>query len=121
MNLVLQFFSLDTKQTLVCGHFIFKYFVFDLWSWPNKCNNPCIQSLFNSSKNIWKNMSVVTLDSNKRQGVGRWTECLNRARIGKLSCEDKVLLEERRLSKHPEVQEKLRREIGTKSLPFTKI
>ena len=71
-----------------------------IFSRPFSKNN---QSLFNSSKNIWKNMSVVTLDSNKRQGVGRWTECLNRARIGKLSCEDKVLLEERRLSKHPEV------------------
>ena len=33
---------------------ICKYPASDLWSYPNKCNKPCIQSLFNSSLNLFQ-------------------------------------------------------------------
>ena len=54
------------------------------------------------SLNIWNNMEVVSLVVNQRQGVSQYTECLNRARVGDLTEEDKELLESRRLKNFPD-------------------
>ena len=62
-------------------------------------------SLWSSDKNLWSSFEVVTLTINYRQGVSKWTECLNRLRIGILTDEDRKLLEERRLKHFPNVDQ----------------
>ena len=58
-------------------------------------------ALFNSSENLWNNCQVVVLKYNYRQGVGEWTDTLNRARMGELTEKDIELLETRRLKNFP--------------------
>ena len=60
------------------------------------------RAMYSSNLSIWKNMEVVTLLVNQRQGISKWTECLNRIRVGELTEEDKQLLETRRLSNFPD-------------------
>ena len=61
------------------------------------------RALFNSFDSIWKNFDVVSLRTNHRQGIGRWTECLNNCRVGQPSTEDLALLESRRLRHFPDL------------------
>ena len=61
------------------------------------------RSLFNSPDNLWRNFKVVTLTDNQRQGIGEYTNCLNRIRTGDANNEDKLLLEKRRLKHFPEL------------------
>ena len=62
------------------------------------------QALFNTDDNIWDNCQSIILKQNKRQGEGNpWTNCLNNLRFvnEKLSPEDEILLESRRISHFP--------------------
>ena len=65
-----------------------------------------IDSCGNKRKGIWKQMDVVNLQTNFRQGKGSWVECLNRIRVLKefsdLEQEYIDLLESRRIELHPD-------------------
>ena len=53
---------------------------------------------------LWNSFEVVVLETNHRQGEGsKWTEMLNRFRIGEGTDEDKTILEERRMKNFPEM------------------
>lgn len=48
---------------------------------------------------LWHGITPVVLKTNFRQGEGNvWTELLNRARLGEMTAEDMLLLEQRRVS-----------------------
>ena len=57
------------------------------------------ESLWNSDANLWNSCDCVELIVNKRQGISKWTDTLNRIRIGEQNDEDVALLETRRMSK----------------------
>ena len=62
-------------------------------------------SLWNSNMNLWESFEVVTLTVNFRQGVSALTNCFNRLRCGEITNEDRELLENRRLSKFPDLDQ----------------
>ena len=62
-------------------------------------------SLWTSDENLWQSFDVVTLDVNYRHGLSQWTCCLNRLRKGEMEPEDIELLESRRLSKFPDLDQ----------------
>ena len=71
-----------------------------VYSVPKSLQN---KALFNSTDNIWNNLESVVLKVNHRQGEGnKWTNCLNRLRMGEITQEDKELLESRRLKNFPD-------------------
>ena len=64
-----------------------------------KPSNEQNKALHNSKYNLWKSCSNVELITNKRQGIGPWTDTLNRIRFGEQTEDDVAMLEERRTTK----------------------
>ena len=61
------------------------------------------KALWNSNESIWNSFDSVVLKVNHRQGEGNpWTNCLNRIRKGKVTDEDKAILESRRVKNFPD-------------------
>ena len=55
-------------------------------------------ALYNSDGNLWKSCETVHLIDNKRHGVCKWKDALDRMRIGGINDDDEKLLESRRVS-----------------------
>ena len=57
-----------------------------------------------SSDSLWEKFKVIVFKTNHRQGSETdWCKILNRARVGELTDEDKLILETRRMNLHPNV------------------
>ena len=68
---------------------------------PSSYQNKAL--FFSKPDNLWDNCESVVLQTNHRQGDKiAWTETLNRIRMGRLTEEDKEVLETRRVKHFPE-------------------